>query len=102
MKKTFKFEGRYITLEATTYQNNDTLAILAYYDDAGDDYDVLTVNLNNPMLQSETTAFIDTNNIEWAERFIKECKLGEYLNISQPSGFWTYPLYRINLDKFTD
>ena len=48
MKKTFKFEGRYINLEATAYQNNDTLAILVYYDDAGDDYDVLTVNLNHP------------------------------------------------------
>ena len=97
--KEFKFEGRYITLEVSSYQNNDTLAILAYYDDAGDDYDVLTVNLNNDMLQSETTAFIDTNNIGWAERFIQETGIGEYLNISQPSGFWTYPLYKFDLSK---
>lgn len=99
MGKTFKFEGRYITIEATAYQNNNTLAILAYYDDDPDDEDVLTVNLNHPMLQSKETAFVDTNNISWAERFIEETGIGEYLNISQPSGFWTYPLYKFDLSK---
>lgn len=96
--KEFKFEGRYITLEVSSYQNNDTLAILAYYDDYKEDFDVLTTNLCNP-LQSGEKAFIDTNNIEWAERFIQEFKLGEYQYISQPSGFWSYPLYKFDLKK---
>ena len=89
------FEGRHITLKVTTYQNNDTLALLAYYDDEEEDFDVLTVNLNNPMLQSDNTAFIDTNNIPWAERFLKESGIGEPTGACQQSGFCTYPLYRI-------
>lgn len=102
MKKTFKFEGRYITIEATSYACNDTLAIIAYYDDDPDDEDILTVNLNNDMLQTPETAFLDTNNISWVERFVTETGIGEYMHISQPSGFWTYPLYKFDLSKFTD
>lgn len=96
--KQFKFEGRYITLKATAYQNNDTLALMAIYDDDEDDFDILTVNLNNDMLQSDSTAFIDTNNISWAERFLIETGIGEPTGVHQPSGFWTYPLYRISTE----
>lgn len=99
MKKTFKFDGRYITVETTTYQSNGTLALMAYEEGKEDDYDIITVNIPSSLMQTEEFVYLDTNNYNWVERFIQETGIGTYMGFSTPSGFWTYPLYCINLEK---
>ena len=97
--KTYDFEGRTISLQAMTYENNGTLALMAFYDENGDDSDVLSVNLNNAMMQNDECCFIDTNNIPWAPRFLEKFNLAEPTGVSQRSGFCTYPLYKVNREK---
>lgn len=58
----------------------------------------LTVNLDLPLIKN--TAFIDVNNLD--ARLI--CCLEENgfikkLKVTRRSGYVTYPLYRLNLDK---
>lgn len=97
--KTYDFEGRTISLQAMTYENNGTLALMVFYDENGDDSDVISVNLNNTMMQNDECCFIDTNNIPWAPRFLEKFNLAEPTGVYQRSGFCTYPLFRIHLDK---
>ena len=95
MKKKFTFRGQPVKISAESYQVNGTLALMLTHRNG--DRDVLTVNLGNPF-QSETRAFLDTNNYPDAESFIWENGLGEATGITARSGFVEYPLYTINTD----
>ena len=45
---------------------------------------------------------IDTNNCEWAEKFIKENELGTPTGIMGYSGFCEYPLYLFDTSKIRE
>lgn len=96
MKKTFKWDGRYLTVETSTYRSNGNLALMVY-EEGEEDYDIITVNIPDSLMQTEEFVYLDNNNYSWVERFIQDTGLGTHMGISTPSGFWTYPLYHINL-----
>jgi hypothetical protein len=59
----------------------------------GESY-VITTNLRSPF-QSESMAFLDTNNYPKIESFIQKNNLGLPMGVNETSGFCTYPLYTI-------
>ena len=94
--KTYTFNGYKISLSKEEYRNNGTLAIVANYTNG--DYDVLTTNLGS-FMQTEEMAFLDTNNHPGLEKFIEKNSLGVPTGFTERSGFCTYPLYLIHIDK---
>lgn len=85
-----------VTPIRTEYMNEGNLAISLECED-GEPYGMLTVNLRGKL--PEDMAYVDTNNIPDAEKFISENGLGTNTGITMVSGFCIYPLYRFNLDK---
>ena len=92
MKKNLKYKGRTVEVKAETYRNNETLALTLVYEDG--DRDVITVNLGNGY-QSESMAFLDTNNFPDIEKWIQKHNLGLPMFVTERSGFCTYPLYTL-------
>ena len=92
MKKNLKYNGRPVEVKAEYYRNNGTLALTLNYEDG--DRDVVTVNLNSH-LQSESMAFLDSNNYPDIEKWIQKNNLGLSMNLTQRSGFCEYPLYTL-------
>ena len=91
-----------VTIELNQYANNNTLA-LCLFTDEGEPYCDLTVNIfESDIYASENTAFIDTNNCPWAEKFITDNELGEYCGYNGRSGFCEYPLYRFDMKKLKE
>ena len=90
--------AEYVTVRLTVakYINTDRLAI--YITEAsGEPYGMLTVNLPEYQLYiTADEAFVDVNNIPFAEDFIKSNKIGESVGVTVRSGFCKYPLYRFN------
>lgn len=109
MSKTFTYKTPYgdtkVILQKRRY-NNGTLAIqmLSYEEHEGwGPYAVITKNIDpytGDNLQSDTRAFLDTNNCKGIEAFVVENDLATPLGISARSGYCTYPLYEFNLEKF--
>jgi len=93
-KKKLTYHDREVKVSVESYQNNGTLALMLVYDN--DDSDVITVNLNS-LFQSKSMAFLDTNNYPDIERWIRQNGLGIAMNVSERSGFCSYPLFSINL-----
>lgn len=101
MKKTFKWNGKDLTVETTTYRSNGNIALMVYRKGHKDDYDIITVNIPDSMVSgSEEYVHLDTNNYPWAERFVMETGIGEDTGYRTQSGFCSYPLYFINLELF--
>jgi hypothetical protein len=87
------------------YANNETLAVVLVDKDTFEPFADITVNLSNS-LATKTLAYVDTNNNEWAEKFLTDNKIakpvGEYGfngRIFGSSGFCVYPLYEFDLTK---
>ena len=72
-KKKIKYRGRDVTLSAEEYRSNKTLALMLHYDDG--ETEVVTVNLQDP-IQSDSLAYLDTNNQPGIEDFIQKNGLG--------------------------
>ena len=83
----------------TKYQYNGNLAIVLWCKD-GELYGKLTTNLDGKL--PPDMAYVDTNNMPDAERFIKENDLGEDTGLIAKSGYCTYPLYRFHIDKMEE
>ena len=79
-------------VKAESYRNNNTLALTLNYEDG--DRDVVTVNLNSHF-QSDSMAFLDSNNYPDIEEWIRKNNLGLSMNLTQQSGFCEYPLYTL-------
>ena len=60
--------------------------------------DVLTVNLAESPTDRQC-AFIDTNNVKYAEKFLQENKIAQPTGRYAISGFCTYPEYRFDMTK---
>lgn len=88
-----------VTIRKTKYQYNGNLAIVLWCKD-GEPYGNLTTNLDEKL--PPDMAYVDTNNMPDAERFIKENDLGEDTGIIAKSGYCSYPLYKFNIDKMEE
>ncbi|MBR5175193.1 MAG: DUF4313 domain-containing protein [Bacteroidales bacterium] len=95
--KTYVFRGVKVTLEKAEYQNNGSLALILKTLD-GEDYAVVTVNLNHPM-QSDDMAFLDENNYPGIGKGIEQHRLGLPMGVIAVSGYCRYPLYTLFIDK---
>lgn len=91
-KKKLTYRGRTVKVSAETYLNNGHLALMLTYRNG--ETEVITVNLNS-RFQSDSLAFIDTNNHPEAEKFIITNELGVPMGVTERSGFCQYPLYTI-------
>lgn len=90
-KKIKVYKGKY---------NNSRLAI--QLGESYDPYAILTVNLTSSPISGPDCAYVDTNNLPEAEKFIKARGLGEPTGMMAASGFCTYPEYKFNLDKLEE
>ncbi len=105
MKKyTVKTEwGTYdVTLKKEAYHEPRTLAVQAVCIDDDEPFATLTVNLDGYTgagLQSDTRAFVDTNNCPWAEAFLRDNGIARPTGIVMQSGYSKYPLYEFDLSK---
>ena len=91
--KTYEYHGKPVTLERSAYQNNGTMALIMNELD-GEEYAVVTVNLNHPM-QSDSMAFLDENNYPGIGKWIEQNHLGMQMGFVAASGFCRYPLYTL-------
>jgi hypothetical protein len=99
--------GRYkAILVAEKYRHPETLAVEALIVEDGcveEPLATLTVNLDPYTgfgAQSDTEAYVDTNNYPWAAAFLKENGLATETGEKAQSGFCLYPLYRWNTAAF--
>ena len=91
-----------VRIERNAYANNKALA-LSLIAESGEPFCNLTVNLLDTMIWGDDkTAFVDTNNCPFAEKFIAENKLGTPVGYVARSGFCMYPLYRFDLEKISE
>lgn len=94
-----EFNKKKIKVEAfkTSYTTNDNLAVIV----ENKDFEaVLTVNLEDGL--SKDCAYIDTNNVEWAEKFLQENQIAKPTGWIKNSGYCAYPEYRFDLSKLKD
>lgn len=85
-----------VTVERTTYAGGN-LAIQLYYDEGP--FARLTVNLpESDALGEAGFAFIDTNNVPWAEQFLADTGLAQKTCLYAHSGYCDYPLYQFDLN----
>ena len=75
------------------------LAIVLFCNN-GECYGNLTVNLGERL--PSDMAYVDTNNMPDAIRFIEENKMGTFTGKKSRSGFCEYPLYRFDLNFFDE
>lgn len=88
-----------VTLMITTYLNGNLAILLQAKDKGGlDNFATITVNFPDEPLPSDQ-AYLDTNNVPEAERFVKDNKLGKPKRQHHISGFCTYPLYEFDLPR---
>ena len=84
-----------VTINKTNYTNGNLAIQLMSYDEEYDfwePYGNLTVNFDEKL--PDGYAYVDTNNMPSAERFIKENNLGVHQGKYKYSGFCAYPLYK--------
>ena len=82
----------------TTYNTNDNLAVVIENEDFEE---VLTVNLKD-IPTNKNCAFVDTNNVFWAEKFLKDNGIAQPTGRYGTSGFCSYPEYNFDMSKLKD
>lgn len=101
-------ETHKLFLSASSYNSNDSLAVIAYEMPKGkcvspEMFDVITVNIfESDFLMEKDLAYVDTNNSPWAVELLKETGLATPVGTYGHSGFCTYPLYKFDLEKFNE
>lgn len=93
--KYYNFAGGKMAIKKAKYAKNGTLALLLF-DDCGEYYADITVNLGDS-LQSDRTAYLDENNLPGIGKWLERKGLAQPMNHERLSGFFSYPLYRINV-----
>ena len=79
-----------LTFEATTYQNNGSLAVQAY-DEEGMPFAIVTVNTPYSDTNEKDVAFLDTNNSGSLVRQMVDDGLIELTGRYVQSGYCSYP-----------
>jgi len=100
-------EEHTLFLSTEQYEMSGSLAVEVYEipADGGEPeyFDTITVALPDSIfIEDEDVAYIDTNNCSWAVKMLKKMKLAKDTGDWSRSGFCTYPLYKFNLNKFTE
>ncbi|MCK9466729.1 MAG: DUF4313 domain-containing protein [Candidatus Absconditabacterales bacterium] len=85
-----------VVMEITTYTANDQLAILLYNKKTGEYYSDLSVFVEP--FKNKNYMAVDTNNLPEAENFIQKYELGHLVDYVY-SGFCSYPVYEMDVDK---
>lgn len=97
------YKGTEVRLEKSTYKSNDTLAVVMFEEATGEEYGVITVNIDGyDCLCDDTRAFLDTNNFPEIREFLEDNNLATYVGCDGLSGFCTYPLYQFDVTKIPD
>lgn len=89
-----------VSIKASSYAVDGTLALMLIDNEDFSPFAVLTVNLQDDLVFGNY-AYVDTNNCPWAEEFIKENKLGVPTGLVGFGGYCEYPLYKFDMDKVT-
>ena len=91
-----------VILVAKEYDLDGSLAIEVMAVENGEvtDYFTRLTTYVNLFLQSDTRAFVDTNNNPWAEKFIKDNRLGKFAGKRCGGVYCTYPLYTFDTARF--
>ena len=84
-----------VTAHKAKYYNGNLAITLTC--DNGEPYGTLTKNLDEILASDK--AYIDTNNLPDAERFIKENNLGKFTGLTKKCGYCEYPLYQFYLNR---
>ena len=84
-----------VYLELNEYVEYNNTCLSLWSDDVGP-VATLTVNIDK---LDKGFAYIDTNNCPWAEKFLTENGLAEPTGKFGRSGYCTYPLYKLNMEK---
>lgn len=87
-----------VTARKAKYYNGNLAITLTC--DNGEPYGTLTKNLDEILAFDK--AYVDTNNLPDAERFIKDNNLGKFTGVTQKCGYCEYPLYAFNLNKLEE
>lgn len=96
VKASYKtYEGCF--LQVATYQANRSRAVEIWNKEDGPIAQI-TVCIPGAGLEDEE-AVIDTNNCPWAMDFIKEYELGEDTGRKVRSGYCTYPVVKLDIEK---
>lgn len=86
--------------QLNNYVENDNTAVsLIYWDEEFHTYMPFCHLSTNIVPLEPGYCAIDTNNCEFAPDFIKENDLGEPTGQVLRSGFCTYPVYKMNMEK---
>ena len=88
-----------IKLMRSIYSDNNNTAIIAETEE-GEPFGVLTVNLGEDL--PKDMAYINTNNMPDALDFLIKNDLAEDTGKTGKSGFCTYPLVKLKLDKIPE
>lgn len=111
--------GQYdVRVAQMSYDFNKALAVVLYYNDCGSwlPYCNITVNIVSgetvrKFLDEDLSAtsgnryacqYVDTNNCEWAARFLEENGIAFFTGFFADSGFCSYPLYAFDLDRLEE
>lgn len=97
--KYYTYRGTQVRLAKEEYRSNGTLAV-AMYTKNGDLYDVITVNLQDDMMQSDSMAYLDTNNHPGIDKWLEKRGLALPMYVTTRSGYCKYPLYTIFTSMF--
>ena len=84
--KTLKFKNTEVKLSFDSYRNNGTLAVLMNTVPDDELYAVITVNLGS-LLQTDSLAFVDENNLPGIGAWLKKNK------IASPLGYCNKQIY---------
>lgn len=95
--KYYDVRGYKVRVEFTKYFYNKALAVVLTTDKE-EPFATLSVNLEASDFIDKKSAYIDTNNCSWAEKFLQENNIAEFTGMYGQSGFCTYPLY--NFSKY--
>lgn len=103
-----KYKSSYATytikLQLSTYYDGQlALSALCWDEELNfwDRFATFTVNLIevDDIPAPEGCAYLDTNNLPEVEDWITENGLAEFAGLRKQSGYCTYPLYRLNIEK---
>ncbi len=88
-----------VKVVSDNYLDRGALAVLLLEEENGEEFAVLTVNIDG--VAENDLSYVDTNNNKWAIEFIEENSLGVDTGAVGFSGYCVYPLFKFNEDKIT-
>lgn len=89
-----------VELQINQYLHNGCMSINLIEQESKEPFSNLTVNLGRKV--PAYCAYVDTNHLPEAVKFIEEHNLGEFTSIVGLSGFCEYPLYMFDADRLRE